>query len=206
MERIRSANSRMQILDARAGLTLRKMEYHEHDHGDSPLYDDHVEHEADPHIWTSPLLVKEMSGKIRNKLVELDPSGKDEYNENHQAFTKELDDLHQQIETMLGSLENRRFLVFHPAWGYFADTYNLVQIPIQHEGKEPGARALAGLIEQAKRQQIKVVFVQPQFDKRQANQVARAINGRVIPVDPLATDYIENLRQVAERFAEALQP
>jgi zinc transport system substrate-binding protein len=97
-------------------------------------------------------------------------------------------------------------LVFHPAWGYFADSYGLTQVPIEHEGKEPGARALVALIDQAKREKINVVFVQPQFDKRSANQVARAINGQVIAVDPLAENYVDNLRRVGRQFAQALQP
>jgi zinc transport system substrate-binding protein len=97
-------------------------------------------------------------------------------------------------------------MVFHPSWGYFADAYQLQQIAIEHEGKQPGARALSQLIEQAKQNQIKVVFVQPQFDQRQAEQIARAIDGKVMAVDPLAANYIDNLRQVAQQFSQALQP
>jgi zinc transport system substrate-binding protein len=97
-------------------------------------------------------------------------------------------------------------MVFHPAWGYFADTYGLTQVPIEREGKEPGARALAALIDQAKREKTQVVFVQPQFDKRSAVQVAQAIGGAVVAVDPLAPDYIDNLRRVGREFSQALQP
>ena len=107
---------------------------------------------------------------------------------------------------MLDPLPNREFLVSHPAWGYFADNYRLIQVPIEREGKQPGPRSLAALIDQAKRQNIKSVFVQPQFDKRQARQVAKAIDGVVIAVDPLAADYINNMRRVGLEFAGALQP
>ncbi len=97
-------------------------------------------------------------------------------------------------------------MVFHPAWGYFADQYGLIQVPIEHEGKSPGARALAATIDQAKQENIKVVFVQPQFDKRQARQVAQAIGGVAVAVDPLAADDVDNLRRVGREFARALQP
>jgi zinc transport system substrate-binding protein len=97
-------------------------------------------------------------------------------------------------------------MVFHPAWGYFADNYGLTQVAIEHEGKQPGARGLAALIDQAKQANIKVVFVQPQFDKRQARQVAQAIGGAVVAVDPLAADYVDNLRRVGRQFAKALKP
>ena len=97
------------------------------------------------------------------------------------------------------------FLVVHPSWGYFADTYELIQVPIENEGKAPGARTLTTLIEQAKREKVKVIFVQPQFDKRTATQLASAIGAQVIAIDPLASDYADNLREVARRITAALQ-
>jgi zinc transport system substrate-binding protein len=195
MERIRSANPGMQVLDVRGGIELRAMEARRHD-GD----------ETDPHVWTSPPLVRHMVGIIRNKLSMLDPAHTEDFSRNHDAFVAELDALDSELRALLDPLPNRKFLVFHPAWGYFADTYGLIQVPIEHEGKEPGARALAALIDQAKQEKIKVVFVQPQFDKRHARQVAQAIGGAVIAVDPLAADYVDNLRRVGHEFAQALQP
>jgi zinc transport system substrate-binding protein len=203
MDRIRSANPDMPILDARAGIALREMDKHRH--GPVQTHHDHW-HEHDPHVWTSPLLVKQMIGTIRDTFSELDPSHSADYSSNHDAFVLELDRLDRDIRALLEPLGQRQFMVFHPAWGYFADTYGLVQVPIEHEGKEPGGRALARLIDQAKAEKIRVIFVQPQFDERQARQVARAIGGGVIAVDPLAQDYCNNLRQVAQQFAEVLRP
>ncbi|MGD2119691.1 MAG: zinc ABC transporter substrate-binding protein [Chromatiales bacterium] len=215
MERIRSTNPGMQILDARQGIELRASVAHDHhDHDTDAAHKDHESHadehehadEMDPHVWTSPLLVRQMIAAIRDKLSELAPSHGADFARNHDAFLAELDALDRDLHNMLDPLTQRQFMVFHPAWGYFADTYKLIQVPIEHEGKQPGARALANLISQAKHEQIKVVFVQPQFDKRQARQVAKAIDGVVIAVDPLAGNYIENLRRVGQQFAQALQP
>jgi len=231
MERIRSANPKMQVIDAREGIALREMEAHthdEHEHGDEPhAEDDHDHgpasevahadrdagapedehaHEQDPHVWVSPPLVRHMVGVIRDKLTELDPAHAADFARNRDAFVAEVDALDRDLRELLDPLANRRFMVFHPAWGYFADTYGLIQVPIEREGKEPGARALAALIDQAKDDRIKVVFVQPQFDKRQARQVAEAIGGAVIAVDPLAADYVDNLRRVGREFAKALTP
>lgn len=188
MDRIRSANTRMQMLDVRDGIDLRKLEA-----------------EQDPHVWTSPPLVKKMVGVIRDKLSALDPAHASDFANNHDDLVAELQALHRELHTLLDPLSNRKFMVFHPAWGYFADTYGLTQISIEHEGKEPGARALAALIEQARQEKIRVVFVQPQFDKRQARQVAQAIGGEVVAIDPLAADYIDNLRRVGHEFSRALQ-
>jgi len=216
MKRIRSANSGMQVLDARDGISLRALEAHAHDdHGHGESHRDggaghrHVhghERELDPHVWTSPPLARQMVGSIRDKLAALDPANAADYARNHDAYVAELDALDRDLRDLLDPLPSRKFMVFHPAWGYFAETYGLTQVPIEHEGKEPGARALATLIDRAKREKVKVVFVQPQFDKRQARQVAQAIGGAVIAVDPLAEDYVDNLRNVAREFARALTP
>jgi zinc transport system substrate-binding protein len=184
MERIRSANTKMLVLDARDDIDLR---------------------EQDPHVWASPPLVRHMVGRIRDKLAELDPAHAADFARNHDAFVAELDALDAELHALLDPLPNRKFMVFHPAWGYFADSYGLTQVSIEREGKEPGARGLAALIDQAKQEKIKVVFVQPQFDKRQARQVAQAIDGVVVSVDPLAPDYVDNLRRVGQQFAQALE-
>jgi zinc transport system substrate-binding protein len=94
--------------------------------------------------------------------------------------------------------------VYHPAFGYFADAYGLKQVPVEVEGKEPSARQLAAFIERAKAAGAKVIFVQPQFSTKSAEAVARSIGGAVVPMDPLATDYLANLERTAEKTAEAL--
>ncbi len=215
MERIRSANPKMQVLDARKGLALREMEAHTHVEHEAEHHEAsdgeyaHVgvyDHEQDPHVWTSPLLVTHMVGRIRDKLSELSPEHAAEFVRNHDALVAELSALDLELQKLLDPLPNRKFMVFHPAWGYFADQYGLVQVPIEHQHKSPGARALAALIDKARQEEIKIVFVQPQFDKRQARQVAQAIGGAVVAVDPLAADYTDNLRRVGRQFAEALKP
>jgi len=213
MERFRSANPQMQVLDARAGIDLHRLGKQDHEHGEArsgnraeeDRWDDReatVEH--DPHVWTSPLLVRQMAGTIRDKLSELDPGNKRDYAHNYAAFANELEALDKEIRSLLAGVKDRRLMVFHPAWGYFADAYGLVQVPIESEGKEPGPRSLTALIEDAKRKGAKVIFVQPQFSRKSADQVARAIGGRVVAIDPLSADYAANLRSVARKIAEAL--
>ncbi len=191
MERIRSANPEMRMLDARDGIDLRA-------HPGEP---DH-----DPHVWTSPPLVRVMAANIRDALIELDPANHQDYARNHDAFAAELDELDREIRALLQGVTHRTFMVFHPAWGYFADAYGLTEIAIEHEGKEPGARTLTALIERARRENIKVVFAQPQFDQKLAAEVARAIGGRVVLIDPLSPDYVDSLRGAAREMAGALRP
>jgi zinc transport system substrate-binding protein len=216
MERIRSANPRMQVLDAREGISLLAAADHSQDdeehaddrHSGAPGADagqaDDV-HDADPHVWVSPPLVRRMAGAIRDKLSELAPAYAAEFARNHDAFVVQLDALDRELRELLDPLPNRKFMVFHPAWGYFAHDYGLRQIPIEAEGKEPGAKSLARVIELGKREGVKVIFVQTQFSRRTAENVAAAIGARVVAVDPLAENYPQNLLRVAHEFADALK-
>ena len=210
MARLQAANPRMRVLDAREGITLLPAEDHDHDHahGSAPDHSDatepaHVHDAGDPHVWTSPRLVARMSINIRDTLAELDPTHAEDYARNQAAFAAELARLDADLRHLLADLPSRKFLVFHPAWGYFAQDYDLVQVPIELGGKEPGPRALASLIEAARLDGIRVVFVQPQSDPRFAARIAEAIDGQVLAIDPLAPDYVANLREVARQIAAA---
>ena len=147
-----------------------------------------------------------MAKNILEALVTELPAHQEELTANYEAFLKEMDQLTDDIQRKLDPVRNRRFLVFHPSWGYFADTFKLEQIAIESEGKEPGARTLAHLIQVAREQNIRVIFVQKQFSSVAARMVAEAINGQVEAVDPLAENYSDNLRRVGEVFAEAMTP
>jgi zinc transport system substrate-binding protein len=204
MERIRATNPRMAILDLREGLPLRRMEAHHHEGGHhEQTHESHQGEALDPHLWTSPRLVQGMAAAIRDRLTALDPAHGAEYATNYQGFVAELQQLDTEIGELLHGVEGRSFLVFHPAWGYFADAYGLQQIAIEREGKEPGAKALAEVIASARTSGAKVIFMQPQSDPRLARQVAANIGGQVATIDPLAADYIPNLRRAAQAIAEA---
>lgn len=198
MKRIAAVNPGMRIIDLRHGIALRQVDRL----WGAPAGQGGL---ADPHVWTSPPLVKIMAATIRDTLSDLDPAHRAEYQANYQAFARDLDRLDHDIRAMLAGARERHFMVFHPAWGYFADTYGLRQIPIETGGKEPGARTLAQTIEIGRQERVKVIFVQTQFSRRTAETIAQALGARVVAVDPLAEDYLNNLRQVARQFAEAMQ-
>lgn len=163
----------------------------------------HAEHELDPHLWTSPRLVKAMGERIAAILSELDPEHAADYQARLAVFQQDLDRLDAEIRAKLSGLKSRRFMVYHPSWGYFADEYGLIQIPIERAGKEPGPKQLAALIEQARAEGIKLILVQPQFSRKSAEEVAQAIGGRVEVVDQLDPDYFASLRQMAEALIAA---
>jgi len=169
---------------------------HEHDHGEENL---------DPHIWLSPQRVKIQAQNIYQGLVQLDPANQAEYKQNLEQFIAEIDQLDQEIRKNLAPIQNRQFIVFHPAWGYFAKDYDLEQIPIEVGGQEPSAAELAELVKKTQTEGIKVIFAQYQFSARTAETIAREIDGEVKFIDPLAANWSENLLQVSQTFADVLQ-
>ena len=158
----------------------------------------------DPHIWLSPKLVKIQAGNILNALRVIDPAYKILYETNCESFVSQIDMLDRELEKIFDREAGLQFMVFHPAWGYFADSYGLEQVPIEIEGKEPKPAQLKELIEHARKSAIRVIFVQPQFSTKSAKVIAGEIHGQVAFADPLAEDWMANLRQVAEKFRAAL--
>ncbi|MBK1720861.1 metal ABC transporter solute-binding protein, Zn/Mn family [Thiocystis violacea] len=202
--RIRAVNPEIHFVDLSEGIRHRQLEAHDDDPRDAHAdHHDHASSEQDPHLWTSPPLVIDMAERIAATLAAIDPAHAADYAARLAGFKAELDQLDHDIRAELAGLSHRRFMVYHPAWGYFADTYGLTQIPIEAEGKEPGPQQLTTLIDQARREDVRVIFVQPQFAKKAAEQIAREIGGRVEVVDNLAPDYIATMRKVAALIASA---
>jgi zinc transport system substrate-binding protein len=203
MKRIRSVNPDIRVVDLSEGVTRRRIEAHEHEREAGHDHHHGSDIEQDPHLWTSPLLVIGMAERIAKTLSELDPKQATEYQTRLADFIAELKRLDADIRAELDALKHRRFMVYHPAWGYFADTYGLTQIPIEAAGKEPGPKRLAALIDQARREDVRLILAQPQMSTKAAEQVAREIGGRVEVVDTLAADYIGAIRHLTRVLTTA---
>lgn len=209
MDKIQSVNSQMLMIDSAQGIDKMEMIEHDHHDHDNDHHEGEHDHEnhaetLDPHIWLSPQLVKIQAENIYQGLIKLDPENQAEYQQNLEKFLKEIDQLDQQIRENLTAVKNRKFMVFHPSWGYFARDYNLQQIPIEVGGQEPSASELAELIDVAKQQNIKVIFAQPEFSAKSAETIAKEINGEVLFISPLAENWSDNLLKISETFGETL--
>jgi zinc transport system substrate-binding protein len=132
----------------------------------------------------------------------VDPPGEALYRENYDVFAATLAALDEELRATLAAVANRHFIVFHPSFGYFARDYDLIQIAVEQGGSEPDAAYLIRLVEQAKEHGIRIIFAAPQFSSRSAEVIAREIGGEVVTIDPLARDYIENMRHIADAFAQ----
>ena len=204
LNRIAGANPEMLIVDLTQGLKLLPAIAHDdEDVVDADAEADHEE-EMDPHVWTSPANGAAMAQTIADTLAELDPQHAETYRANLEVFLADIGQLQSEIDAALEKLDSRQFMVFHPAWGYFAQEFGLQQIPIEAAGSEPSAAELVSLIAEAKAENITVIFAQPEFSTRSADYIASEIGGKVILISPLAEDWLDNLRLVAETFAEEL--
>jgi zinc transport system substrate-binding protein len=188
----------VEIIDTRAGITPISTE------GNGGK--GHVHHDAvlDPHVWLSPGLAKTVAVNIRDALARMMPSSSDVLRVNCDALTAELDALDAEIAAMLANHAGKAFYVFHPSYGYFAREYGLEQVAVEINGAAPGPRHLAEIIERAKADGVSTLFVQPQFSRKSAETIAAATGAAVVELDPLAYDYMENLRDIARKIAVSL--
>ncbi len=162
-------------------------------------------HAENPHRWLNPRWVKSSADIILQTLVEEEPSSAAFFRRNHRKFVKQLVKLDRDIRALLKPVKNRAFLTYHPAWHHFADHYGLKEIPIEVEGREPGPRALGEVVQLGREHHVKVIFIQKQFSREIVGPVARSLGAKVVTVNPLAENYLNNMRQVAEAFVEAMQ-
>ena len=205
LRKISAANPKLRVVHTDQGIQKIPMAGHHHDDEHPPERGHQGEGELDPHIWLAPTLVMTQARTILNALVEIDPTHRDVYESNTKIFLAQLAALDADLKNLFADQQGQQFMVFHPAWGYFARSYGLKQVPVEIEGKDPKPAQLKTLIEHALENQIKAIFVQPQFSSKSAKLVAKEIGGRVAVADPLAPDWSLNLRQVAQKLKAALK-
>lgn len=191
-----------------AGLTmvdssesLEKIVMNDHQHETS--HEQHHEN-TDPHVWLSPPNLMTMAGDMAAAMIAADPGNAEIYRQNLQKMTLALKQLHQTITADLAPFKGSAFYVFHPSFGYFARDYHLEQQAVEVTGKSPSPRQLSALITRARAEKVRVIFVQPQFDRRSAAMIAKAIDGVVEPLDALDEGVADNLQTIAARIKSAL--
>ncbi|MDD2888090.1 MAG: zinc ABC transporter substrate-binding protein [Aliarcobacter sp.] len=202
------------FVDSTDGIEKMEMAKHEHHdenekNSDAKNHDHENEHEEhdhsglDPHVWLDPNLVKIQAKNIYETMVKVDSVNADFYKTNYEEFLKEIDALDENIKTILEPYKEKAFMVFHPSWGYFAKRYNLEEISIEIEGKEPKPAELVELMDEAKKHNIKIIFSSPQFSQKSALAISKNIQATVISIDPLAQNWSENLLNSAKQIANS---
>jgi zinc transport system substrate-binding protein len=187
MNKLLEANKDMVVVDSSQGIVLLQEN----------------EGEIDPHIWLSLHNSALQVDNICRGLVEVDPQNKDYYTKNRDDYLQKLEALDVELNRTFAGKKNKIFIVHHPAWTYFARDYGLIQVPLMENEKEPGPKYLGEVIELAKKNNITTIFVEPQFNPKTAEVIAREMNARIVTIDPLAGNYLENIRNASLEIAQS---
>ena len=157
---------------------------------DSPEGKDNSEHEGvDPHFWISPTSAKVVALSVKDLLTELYPDHSELYNSNYNTLMAKIEDIDLKAIEMFKGVNNKSFMIFHPALSYLERDYNLRQISVEFEGKEPTPSQMKSIIDLGTSENIKVIFVQKEFDRKYADEVAREIGAKVVVIDPLSENW-----------------
>ncbi len=203
MDTIRETNRQMDVVDMSSGIEIVSLEDHGPGRFDISNRSGTERDGTDPHIWMDPYSMARMADNVLEALIARDPENEEIYRANHGSYMEELNATIEHVSSVLDEFRGRSFLTYHPSFGYFADAFGLIQVSVQEEGGEPGPQTVSALIDRARKENITVVLVEPQFDSSSARKIADAIDGKVLTADPLASDYMNNLRTLAENLEEA---
>lgn len=202
LPRFTNQNKKMKVINIDKGIFKIKMEeHHHHDahHNDKKVQDTK---QNDPHIWTSPMNVKIIAKNIYKQLVDIDEKNKKYYTSNYENFLTHIQDTDRKITHILRETKTeRKFMVFHPAWGYFARDYGLTQMAIEMSGKSPKPQQVMHLIKEAKEEDVKAVFTAPEFSEKVAQIIAKELGVPVLKMSPLTSDWSQNLINLAKAIA-----
>ena len=199
-DKFKSNFKNLQIIDTGEG--LRSLN-DTHSHENSSSHENHSEHHEhsneskDPHIWFDPILLKAQAAIIAKALTAKYPQHKTFFESNLAKTQNELDTLHAELSALLKNAKHKKFIIYHPSLAYFAARYDLVQLPLQIEGKEPKARDLQRLIKTAKKEKIQVILVQKGFSQTATKTLAKELNAKVLEIDNLSEDFGEELLKIA---------
>lgn len=161
-------------------------------------------HGVDPHIWLSPKLVKTIAQNIYHAVVILNPQKVDVYKRNLQTFQTRIDSLNRSIAEQLLPFQHRSFMIYHPSLTYYAKDYNLEQIAIEMEGKEPTAAWMQHLSEQIQEKNIKLIFIQSEYDISHAKAISESTGAKVVSINPMAEDWMQELNAITKFLSENL--
>lgn len=157
----------------------------------------------EPHIWTSPANAQIIARNTYHAISQLDSKNKEYYFNRYDSLCNKIAETDTIIRNILSkNPKNKAFMIYHPALSYFARDYSIQQLAIEDNGKEPSPSYLKELIDYSKEQNVKIIFVQPEFDQRNAEVIAREINARIVPIDPLNPDWSNEMIQIAHALAE----
>ena len=203
---IRESNIRARVVPTHAGIKRTNVLFFEHGHNTNDVHStEDKEHDnlSDPHIWLSPEYLKHLAVNTAQALIAGDSLNKETYRENLSLFLADIEETDKKIAAALTPFQGQSFYVYHPAFGFFGKHYGIIQVEVETGGKSPSSKQIKNFIDRAVKDGVKIIFVQPQFDRKAAEIIARAIDGSVIPIDPMEKDVLNNLLSISEEIGKS---
>ena len=199
MHKIAENNPKMRIYDLSEGMKLLSTpEVAGEEEGE-----EHHDHGAqDPHIWNSIAGARLITENILKAVVTIDPANAAFYRANAQRLMERIDSTGAQVDSLLRPLHDKAFIIYHPALTYFAAEHHLQQLCIEMNGKEPSPAQLELLVNTAKSSGAKVAFIQMEFDRKNAELIAKETGCRLVRIDPLAKEWDSSMIDMAKALAD----
>ncbi len=188
MSKLLAANKEMLIIDSSRNISLLRESCDE----------------IDPHVWISMRNAAVQVNNICSGLIAVDSANKDYYVKNRDDYLQKLHSLDEELSHTFASKKSRVFIVHHPAWTYFSRDYNLSQVPLMENEKEPGPKYLGEVIDLARKNNITTIFVEPEYNPKTAEVIAREMNASIVTLDPLAENYLANIAYAGREIAKSL--
>lgn len=191
-------NTNVKVVNTSNEIVLIEGDEHFIEIGEHQHHDGHDHQGVDPHIWSSPKSALIMAENMLNALVEIDVENQKVYRDNFTTLRAEIIEVDKKITSLLENAPVKSFIIYHPALGYFARDYNLTQYSIEFEGKNPSPQQLKQMIDFAKKQGIKTIFVQKGFDMKNAESLAKEVGASIHSIDPLSYDWSDEMINIAQ--------
>lgn len=203
VKKIKALSKPLRVIDLTKGIKFREMrsahESHTHGHNVHGHKDAH-----DPHVWLGIAQIKVIATNITEALSDAEPANVAKFKANLKLFLEKLNTLEKKFSSKLLCCKGDTVFVYHPSFGYFTDAFGLKQEPVEIEGKSPSPRQVIELIKNAKKRKVKMIFVQPQFDTNAAANIAKAINGSVVSINPMRKNVFKNMEYMVEKIRGAV--
>jgi zinc transport system substrate-binding protein len=196
LPKIHEIYPQLQIVDLSSEMTLRHIDFQHGDHNHTGV---------DPHNWMSPTKMEEMARKVYNELTQLFPEQKTYFRDNYSKLMLEIKGVGAYASRTLKPYEGKTFLIFHPSIGYLADEYGLIMESIELEGKEPSPAHMKEVIDLARDKDIKLIFVQQEFDKRNAQLISEEIGANIVTIDPLSENWARETKFICDQLKKSFQ-
>lgn len=204
IRRVASLNSSIAIVNTQPEKATLLLSEHAHEAHEHENLSEEGSENWDPHTWLSPLIALQQAKIIKTELARLLPDKIEDIDWNYNKLQEELKVLDESVSERFQNRKQNNFLTFHPAFSYFAHQYGLTQLSIETGGKEPSARQIATIINRVKDKKLSYILIERQFNQSIPKTIADSIGAKLLVLDPLAYDYINNMYDIADKIDKAL--